>query len=136
MRITISGLMALCLAAAACSYAFGIEASFRGSDLVFTAESDGWFATDPCARSLEIITRDEKAFRPVWRIEQRHGGESVCAPFPIAYGKVPAGLRQSVAAEALKPGVDYEIVAGSGNSDGFGSFRISAENPRTIERPD
>jgi hypothetical protein len=136
MRITISGLMALCLAAAACSYQFGIEASFRGSNLVFTAENDGWFATDPCVRSLEIITRDERAFRPVWRVEQKGRGAIVCAPFPIVYGHVPAGLRQSVAAEVLKPGADYEIVASSGNSDGYGSFRISAYSPRTIERPD
>lgn len=136
MRWTIPGLTALSLAAAGCSYQFGIEASFRGPNLVFTAVEHGWFGPEPCVRTLEIITEDGAAFRPVWRIEQSGTGEPVCAAFPIAYGQVPAGLRQSVEPELLKPGVVYEIVGADEGTDGFGSFRISATNPRAIERRD
>jgi hypothetical protein len=141
MRSTISGLALLCFAAAACSYQFGIEASFRGGVLTFSADKPGLFGRDPCVESLEIIVRDRSPgaptpYRPVWRIEQAGGGKPVCASFPISYGQAPAGLRQSVAPEALKPGLDYEIVGGSGDMDGFGSFRISASNPRSIERTD
>lgn len=141
MRWTLKGMTALCLAAGACSYAFAIEARFQGEDLVFTAEEAGWFESDPCVESLEIITRDSapgapSPYRTVWRLGQSDGGKPVCAPFPIGYGRVPEGLRQSIAPEALKPGVQYEIVAGGAGADGFGSFRISARDPRSIEPRD
>jgi len=130
----------LSLAALSCSYEFRIDASFREGRLLFTAGRGGWFAADPCVESLEIIARDaapgaRTLYRPVWRIEQAGGVEPVCAPLPIVFGQVPAGLRQSIAPEALRPGADYEIIAGSHKGDGFGSFRISAANPNAVETP-
>ena len=137
----ISAVALACLAAAGCSYHFRITAVFRDGRLVFTAEREGLFARAPCADSLEIITRDvapgaPSPYRSAWRIGQAAGGDKVCAPFPIAYGQVPAGLRQTVAPETLKPGIFYEIVGGNGEEDGFGSFRISTANPSAIERTD
>ena len=141
MRSTLSRLVLLCVAASACSNEFRIEARFQGGALAFGAGKQGLLGRDPCVESLEIVTRDNAPgaptpYRPVWRIEQAAGGKSVCVPFPILYGQAPAGLRQSVAPEPLKPGVDYEIIGGGGGADGYGSFRISAADPNIIERPD
>jgi|GEM_PF-4446336 len=123
----------LFLACASCSRDFAVKAAFIDGRLAFVL-GDGAPREPPSC--LEDLAVSDQRGGIAWAIDDvpYGGGEKCSAGFPLLYGQVPLGARETVPARPLRPSELY-VISGFGGDPYKGAFalirdgrRLSVEN--------